>query len=198
MRFQSPQLGALGVTFTALRALQFLSLVSIIGLTGNFINEFASSQREVPDVLIGTITVTSIAAIYVAISYILYYDGMLPLLISGGLDAALLVASIVVAVTVGKPLPTLRCELLPESISPMPTPVASITFRSYDSAAVGYDNYLALITTDQPHCYEIKAAWGLDIALTVLFAFSALVCVGLWRSLKRINAPNPPKDVESV
>jgi hypothetical protein len=59
MRFQSPQLGALGVTFTALRAVQFLSLVSIVGLTANFINEFTSSERDVPDVLVGTITVVS-------------------------------------------------------------------------------------------------------------------------------------------
>ncbi|KAJ2985379.1 hypothetical protein NUW58_g5565 [Xylaria curta] len=87
MRFQSPQLGALGVTFTAFRALQLLSLVTVVGLTANFINEFASSQREVPDVLVGTITVTSISALYVAISYILYYDGMLPLLVAAALHA---------------------------------------------------------------------------------------------------------------
>ncbi|TGJ82053.1 hypothetical protein E0Z10_g6723 [Xylaria hypoxylon] len=176
MRFQAPQLGALGVTFTALRALQFLSLVAVVGLTANFINEFASSQREVPDVLVGTITVTSISALYVAISYILYYDGMLPLLIAGGLDLSLLVALIVVAVTIGKPLSMLQCELLPEPVSATETFVTSITGRSYQSAAAKYNSYLALITTDQPHCYEIKAVWGVGIALTVLFAFSALVC----------------------
>ncbi|KAI1424471.1 hypothetical protein F5Y12DRAFT_715229 [Xylaria sp. FL1777] len=176
MRFQSPQLGALGVTFTALRAFQFLSLVTIVGLTANFINEFASSQREVPDVLVGTITVTSISTLYVAISYILYYDGMLPLLIAGGLDLSLLVAFIVVAVTIGKPLSMLQCELLPESVSTAETFVTYVTGRSYESAAARYNSYLTLITTDQPHCYEIKAVWGFGIALSVLFAFSALVC----------------------
>ncbi|RWA13903.1 hypothetical protein EKO27_g1206 [Xylaria grammica] len=178
MRFQSPQLGALGVTFTALRALQFLSLVVVVGLTANFINEFASSQREVPDVLVGTITVTSISTLYVAISYILYYDGMLPLLIAGGLDLSLLVASIVVAVTIGKPLSMLQCELLPEPVS-TETLATSITSRSYSSAAARYNSYLSLITTDQPHCYEIKAVWGLGIALTVLFAFSFLGYAGV-------------------
>ncbi|KAI0799151.1 hypothetical protein GGR55DRAFT_518388 [Xylaria sp. FL0064] len=199
MRFQSPQLGALGVTFTSLRALQFASLVAVVGLTANFINEFASSQRDVPDVLVGTVTVTSISTLYVAISYILYYDGMLPLLIAAGLDFSLLIALIVVAVTIGKPLSMLQCQLLPESTSTSETFVTYITGRSYESAAAKYNSYLALTTTDQPHCYEIKAVWGLGIALTVLFAFSALVCVGLWHRIRRANGPAPaaPKDVES-
>ncbi|KAI0546508.1 hypothetical protein F4679DRAFT_411425 [Xylaria curta] len=198
MRFQSPQLGALGVTFTAFRALQFLSLVTVVGLTANFINKFASSQRQVPDVLVGTVTVTSISTLYVAISYILYYDGMLPLLVAGGLDFALLVALIVVSVTIGQPLSTLQCELLPEPVSSATTFITTITGRSYENAAARYNSYLALITTDQPHCYEIKAVWGLGIALAVLFSFSALVCVGLWHRLRRANgADAPPKDVES-
>ncbi|KAI8628992.1 hypothetical protein F5Y19DRAFT_103690 [Xylariaceae sp. FL1651] len=197
MRFQSPQLGALGVTFTALRGLQFVSLVAIVGLTANFINEFASTQREVPDVLVGTVTVTSISTLYVAISYILYYDGLLPLLIAGGLDLALLVALIVVAVTIGKPLSMLTCELLPWPVSSSAAFVPGISARSYESAAAKYNSYLALITTDQPHCYEIKAVWGLGIALSVLFAFSALICVGLWQLIRRANAEAaPPKDFE--
>ncbi|KAI0097901.1 hypothetical protein GGR51DRAFT_454577 [Nemania sp. FL0031] len=196
MRFQSPQLGALGVTFTALRALQFLALIATVGLTANFINEFASSDREVPDVLVGTISVTSISTLYVAISYILYYDGMLPLLVAGGLDLALFVAFIVVAVTVGKPLSALQCQLLPESVSAATVVVTSLTGRGYETAATRYQSYLALITTDQPHCYEIKAVWGLGIALAVLFSFSTLVCVGLWHRIRRAAAA-PAKDVES-
>ncbi|KAI1313961.1 hypothetical protein F5Y03DRAFT_402232 [Xylaria venustula] len=181
MRFQAPQLGALGVSFTALRGLQFVSLVTIVGLTANFINGFTSAQREVPDVLVGTVTVTSIATLYVVISYILYYDGMLPLLISSGLDFSLLIALIVVAVTIGKPLSTLQCDVLPESVSMAETFVTYVTGRrrSYESAAAKYNSYLALITTDQPNCYEIKAVWGLGIALSVLFAFSALGYAGV-------------------
>ncbi len=60
MRFQTPQLGALGVTFTAFRAMQFVSLVAIIGLAANFINEIVSSQLDAPDVLVGTIVVVRI------------------------------------------------------------------------------------------------------------------------------------------
>ena len=59
MRFQAPQLGALGVTFTALRLMQFVSLVTAVGLLANFIDEITSAQLGVPDVLVGAITVVS-------------------------------------------------------------------------------------------------------------------------------------------
>ncbi|KAI0383650.1 hypothetical protein F5Y04DRAFT_287327 [Hypomontagnella monticulosa] len=177
MRFQAPQLGALGVTFTAFRAMQFLSLVAIIGMTANFINEIVSSQREAPDVLVGTLAVASIATLYISISYILYYDGLLPLLVAGGIDLGLLVASIVVAVTIGKPLSLLKCELLPQPTPPTQQQTFTMSISTRDvSAAVKYNTYLSLIMTDQPHCYEIKAVWGLSIALCVLFAFSAVLC----------------------
>ncbi|KAI0137765.1 hypothetical protein F4776DRAFT_108497 [Hypoxylon sp. NC0597] len=195
MRFQAPQLGALGVTFTAFRTMQFVSLVAIIGIAANFINEIVTSQRDAPDVLVGTLAVASIATLYVSISYILYYDGLLPLLVAGGIDLALLVAAIVVAVTIGKPLSMLKCELLPQPTPPTQTFAMSISARDYASAAAKYNNYLALITTDQPHCYEIKAVWGLSIALCVLFAFSAVICVGLWRRTKS-GAAAAPKDIE--
>ncbi|KAI1464418.1 uncharacterized protein F4812DRAFT_468043 [Daldinia caldariorum] len=176
MRFQAPQLGALGVTFTAFRAMQFASLVAIVGITANFINDIVTSGRDTPDVLVGTLTVASIATLYVSISYILYYDGLLPLVIAAGIDLALLIAAIVVAVTIGKPLSLLKCELLPQPVAPTQTFTMSISARDYTSAAARYNNYLALITTDQPHCYEVKAVWGLSIALCVLFAFSAVIC----------------------
>ncbi|KAI0127080.1 hypothetical protein BJ170DRAFT_428738 [Xylariales sp. AK1849] len=199
MRFQAPQLGALGVTFTALRAMQFVSLIAIIGLTANFINEIVTAQRDAPDVLIGTLTVASTASLYIAITYILYYDGLLPLLIAGIFDSLLLIATIVVAVTVGRPLSMLSCEALPaagnSTIASGSTFVAStaaggITYRTILAKAV---NYFTFVAVDQPHCYEIKAIWGLSIALCVLFAFSALICVGLWR---RVKAAAAPKDIE--
>ncbi len=61
MRFQAPQLGALGVTFTALRLMEFVSLVTVIGLVANFIDEITGSRLGVPDVLVGTITVVRIS-----------------------------------------------------------------------------------------------------------------------------------------
>ncbi|KAK8065997.1 hypothetical protein PG997_012744 [Apiospora hydei] len=126
-----------------------------------------------------------------------------PLLISAGLDFALMVATIVVAITVGKPLSMLTCEVLPESSSSSSSLAASVTYvASTQTQGIAYRNvlskvvnYFAFVAIDQPHCYEIKAVWGLSIALCVLFGFSAIVCVGLWRRVKATVAA-PPKDIE--
>lgn len=59
---QPPKLGALGVTFTAMRAMQFASLIAIIGLVANFISEMVAANQTAPDVLIGTLVVVSLPA----------------------------------------------------------------------------------------------------------------------------------------
>jgi hypothetical protein len=57
MGFQAPQLGALGATFTVMRACQFASLIAVIGLCANFISEIATAERDSPSELIGALTV---------------------------------------------------------------------------------------------------------------------------------------------
>lgn len=57
MRFQAPQLGAMGVTFSIMRAFQFVSLIAIIGLCANFISGIAAAEHDAPAELIGTLTV---------------------------------------------------------------------------------------------------------------------------------------------
>lgn len=60
MRFQAPQLGALGVTFSVMRVCQFVSLIACIGLCANFINEIANAGHNPPSELVGTLTVVRI------------------------------------------------------------------------------------------------------------------------------------------
>ena len=57
-------------------------------------------------------------------------------------------------------------------------------------------DYLSFVARDQPHCYEIKTVWGLGIALCVLFAFSSIVCAGLWRRVKGPGSSAADKDLE--
>ena len=114
---------------------------------------------------------------------------MLPLLIATGADSALLVAVIVVACTIGKPLSYLSCPSLPSSGS-----TASFLASVGENVKSGAVNYFVWVGADQRTCYAVKAIWGLSIALCVLFAFSAVVCVCLWRRLKM--APPPAKDIE--
>ncbi len=57
MRFQAPQLGAMGVTFSIMRVFQFVSLIAMIGLCANFISGIAAAEHDAPAELIGTLTV---------------------------------------------------------------------------------------------------------------------------------------------
>ncbi|KAK3377026.1 hypothetical protein B0T24DRAFT_701136 [Lasiosphaeria ovina] len=186
MRFQSPQLGALGVTYTAMRACQFVSLIAVIGMSANFISQIATAERNPPSELIGTLTVAVTAVIYVIISYILYYDNMLPLLIAAVFDGLLLIASIVVASLIGKPLSSLNCAAIPANLDNQSTTFWSSVVYSVRAISITKTvSYPIFVGADQTTCYEIKAVWGLSIALCVLFAFTCLVCVGLWNRVRR-------------
>lgn len=122
---------------------------------------------------------------------------MLPLLFTAILDGVLLIASIVVAALIGKPLSMLNCAALP--------PKSDASFSAYSTAlpfptrAVSINktlSYFTFVAVDQPTCYKIKAVWGLAIALCVLFSFSLLVCVGLWQRARRESADAGNKDIE--
>lgn len=133
---------------------------------------------------------TCIAVIYITISYILYFDSLLPFLVSTGLDSAILIAVIVVAVTVGKPLSYLDCAALPSS---------GATSSFIDSVGLNMSkvNYFAWTGASKTTCYEMKAIWGLSIALCILFAFSGIVSVCLWNSQRqKQQQPAPAKDLE--
>jgi hypothetical protein len=54
-----PALGALGMTFTAMRALQAVALITIIGLAANFISEMVTANYVPPSALVGTLVVVS-------------------------------------------------------------------------------------------------------------------------------------------
>jgi hypothetical protein len=52
-----PAFGALGASFTVARGMQAVCLISIIGMTANFIAELVASDQSPPQVLIGTLSV---------------------------------------------------------------------------------------------------------------------------------------------
>ena len=54
-----PALGALGMTFTVMRAMQFVSLITIIGITANLISEIVTADYIAPSPLVGTLVVVS-------------------------------------------------------------------------------------------------------------------------------------------
>lgn len=54
-----PALGALGLTFQTMRSMQFASLITIIGLTANFVSEMVAADYEAPPAIIGTLVIVS-------------------------------------------------------------------------------------------------------------------------------------------
>lgn len=177
-----PNYGALGSTFRIVRILQAISLLAIIGMTANFIAQMVSSNTSPPNVLVGTLSVVSlspqplippsvtyvcsktcIAVLYCAITYILFLDGALPFLINTGMDGMLLIAVVVVAVAVGKPLSYLDCQVIGETNGNAYAFTAALG-SSLDKAG-GMLNYNNWIGATKTTCFEMKAIWGLSIAL---------------------------------
>ncbi len=52
-----PNHGALGLSWVAVRGLQVVSLLAIIGMTANFISEMVQARNTPPNVLVGTLSV---------------------------------------------------------------------------------------------------------------------------------------------
>ncbi|KAK4217469.1 hypothetical protein QBC37DRAFT_46269 [Rhypophila decipiens] len=207
----APKLGALGVTFVAMRVIQFVAFVTIVGMTANFVNHINTSDRDPPGELVGTLVVATAGIVYVVITSILYWDEILPNLVSAGLDTLILIAAIVVAVLLGRPLSKTNCDALSFSsnstvalgsgLNSTSGPAASSnTFATTDYSSYyqrrdhGLNHteplnktlsYLNFIVTDKSTCYQLKAVWGLATAMAVTFAFSVLVCVGLWYRVRR-------------
>ncbi|UNI23326.1 hypothetical protein JDV02_009155 [Purpureocillium takamizusanense] len=187
-----PALGALGLTFTAMRGMQAIALITIIGLTSNFISEMVAASYEAPSALVGTLVVSCLAAVYTVITYILYWDSMLPLLISTGADGLCLVAVIVVACVVGKPVSYLSCPALPDKGN-----TANFIHSLFLNLA--RKDYFEWVDPDKASCFEIKAVWGLSICLCILYFVSAVTSACLWKRIKGGSAASraePPKDFE--
>jgi len=105
------------------------------------------------------------------------------------MDSMLLIAVIVVACLVGKPLSYLNCANLSSNGGDTTAFVDSV------GSNVGKVNYYVWAGASKSTCYEMKSVWGLSIALCVLFAFSSIIAACMW---KRQKAQNPaPKTIEA-
>ncbi|KYK57460.1 hypothetical protein DCS_04469 [Drechmeria coniospora] len=186
----APAPGALGLTFTAMRAMQAVALITIIGLTSNFISELETAQYEAPSALVGTLVVSCLAAVYVTINYILYWDSMLPLLISAGADILCLVAFIVVACVIGKPVSYLSCSRFSDD-GKMAWYIQSL-FPNLGRK----DRYFTWVDSPKASCLKMKSIWGLSICLCILFLVSSVVSACLWKRIKGACSRPGPKDIE--
>ncbi|KKY18041.1 hypothetical protein UCRPC4_g05244 [Phaeomoniella chlamydospora] len=179
-----PNYGALGTTFKIARILQIISLITVIGMTANFVSEIVSDNDHPPSVLIGTLSVACVAVLYCVITSILYIDNILPFIINTALDGLILVGLVVVAVVVGKPLSYLNCQTIGKVTGDDSSALAftSALDSSLDDENIDYEDFIG---TSKATCLEMKSIWGLSIALCILFAFSAICSGCLWRQKKQ-------------
>ncbi|KAL2824819.1 hypothetical protein BDW59DRAFT_83304 [Aspergillus cavernicola] len=197
-----PRYGALGATFLMARIIQACSLIAIIGLTANFIAEIVRYDAKPPGVFIGTITVTCIAVIYTIITSILFIDDILPFLYSGILDSLILIAVIVVAVIIGKPLSYLECGEIGDILRGDSGDDSSSAYTfathlsSYLGSLSGAVDYQSWVGASQGVCVEAKSIWGLSIAMCIMFFFTAVCCACLWRQKKVGLSAEGGKEIE--
>lgn len=108
---------------------------------------------------------TCIAVLYCAITFILYIDNILPFLITTAMDGMLLIALIVVSVVVGKPLSYLNCQVIgTSSVAESAYQFSTELKGSYNhpGTKIEYSNWIGATKST---CLEMKAVWGLSIAL---------------------------------
>ncbi|KAI5780117.1 hypothetical protein EDC01DRAFT_287185 [Geopyxis carbonaria] len=105
-----PNHGAMGLAFLACRALQFLCLVVVMGMTARFIGSIVDDSQQPPQPLIGVLSVVCFAILYTIITIILYWDLQLPLLATAAFDGLFFIALMVTSIIIGKPLSYISCK----------------------------------------------------------------------------------------
>ncbi|KAK5014825.1 hypothetical protein LTR16_002920 [Cryomyces antarcticus] len=196
---QIPSYGAapLSATFLIVRILELISMVAIVGMTANFVAEIVSTGTEPPKEIVGTLSITSIAALYTLLSIPFFWaHANIGLLVMTAADVLLLLAFVIVAVVVGKPLSFLNCLAIDNPSAAVTAAVTAASASAFtqsvtqnlgkSGAALTLGNWAG---TTRGNCLETKAIWGFGIALCVLFTTSAVLLPTLWYKSKRASAP---------
>lgn len=197
-----PSYGAmpLSKTFCLVRILQVLSMIIIIGITANFVSLIVSTGVEAPKEFVGTLSVTCIATLYVLVSVAFFWSqANLGLLVMSAVDSLLLIAFIVVAVTVGKPLSFLNCYVIGKASQQAEAAAAYSFTMSVSQNLNTMGSRLGLgswVGATKANCFQTKTIWGLSIALCILFTVSCILLPTLWYKNKKANPA--PKSVEEA
>ena len=207
-----PNHGALGMSFLAARGMQAASLIAIIGMAANFISEMVQASNTPPNVLVGTLIVvrivppsslsrvfvvansasfqTCIAVLYCLLTFILYWDNSLPFLTSTAVDSLLLLAVIIVAVTVGKPLSYMDCMTIGSQSGNVKSAYSFAANMGHTLNTVGTQiDYATWSGANKTTCFEMKSIWGLSIALWYAFNTYWLVTLLLRSSADLLQHP---------
>jgi hypothetical protein len=122
-----------------------------------------------------------------------------------GIDSLLLIAFIVVAVSLGKPLSFLRCEIVTDSLAPGSGYAFIMSIAKNLNLSGSALNITKWVGATKSNCYEAKTIWGLSIALwyvypspfidtvlihpSILFTTSCALLPTLWYKNKKATTP---------
>lgn len=140
---------------------------------------------------------TCLAALYCLISIPFFYaQANLGLMVMTAIDFSLLLAFIIVAVVLGKPLSFLNCMII-ENKDAAANAQSAATFTQALASNLGKaGSTLGLADwagSTRVSCLETKAIWGLCISLAILFSCSTIILPTLW--MKQRKAGGGPKSV---
>ncbi|KAF2623124.1 hypothetical protein BU25DRAFT_414641 [Macroventuria anomochaeta] len=185
--------------FLLVRILQALCMVIIIGICSNFVQMIVVTGAEPPKEFVGTLSVTCIATLYVMVSIGYYWSfANLGLLVMASIDSLLLIAFIVCAVTLGKPMSYLNCYVIGKSSYEVDAAnaYAFVTSASQNIKEWSGSSVWNWAGATKNNCFQGKTVWGLSIALCILFTTSCALLPTLWYKNKK--ATPAPKAVEEA
>ncbi|KAJ4985629.1 hypothetical protein SVAN01_08904 [Stagonosporopsis vannaccii] len=196
-----PSYGAMPLSkmFLLVRILQALCMVVVIGVCSNFVQMIVVTGAEPPKEFVGTLSVTCIATLYIMVSVGYYWSfANLGLLVMAAVDSLLLIAFIICAVTLGKPMSYLNCYVIGKSSYEADAAnayafVTSATQNMKDWSGSSVWNWAG---ATKSNCFQGKTIWGLSIALCILFTTSCALLPTLWYKNKK--ATPAPKSVEEA
>ncbi|KAK4504495.1 hypothetical protein PRZ48_005411 [Zasmidium cellare] len=166
-----PDYGAapLAKTFLLLRALSVIAMITIVGITANFVSQIVASNIEPPKEIIGTLVVTCLATLYTLLTIPFFYaSARLSLLLMAATDVVLLLSFLTISIILGKPLSYLNCPSIASASATANAQSAAAFTQSLASnlnesgARLGLGRWAGSTRTN---CYEMKAVWGLGISL---------------------------------
>jgi hypothetical protein len=184
--------------FLGVRVLQAICMIIVIGITSNFVQMIVTTGVEPPKEFVGTLSVTCIATLYIMVSVGYYWSyANLGLLVMTGVDSLLLIAFIVCAVTLGKPMSFLNCYVIGKSSKEVDAQYAyafvTAAAQNLNTSGSGLDlRHWAGVT--RTNCFQAKTVWGMAIALCILFTVSCALLPTLWYK----NKKPAPKTVEEA
>ena len=66
MQIPSYGAGPLSATFLMVRVMQVISMITIIGITANFVNDIVMNMQEPPKEIVGTLSVVSPTSLHLS------------------------------------------------------------------------------------------------------------------------------------